>query len=202
MRPPGVEAANLAQGGRMRISLGLLLVLAAVLALVGSAGAKGKTTATIWGASGRTTIDDPARIRLLPYNRPSAAPAPRPAPFYTIDVRLGHDRPAQHVLVLWVPSARRVATVGVMGDLDWLPVAARRARMLDDAVGDLRPYRPGRAWPRTLRSVEQVAALAGAEPAQRSSRAYLVAGAAALLAASALLLARLRRAPTAYPRPV
>lgn len=192
----------------MKTPLHLLIALAAALALAASAEAKGRTTATIWGASGSVTVEGPQTM-LLPIAAHVTGP-PEVAAFYSINVRLGDYRPAQHRLMLWVPSARRAAGVGVMGGVEWFAVEASRARMLDAAVADLEPYQPGRAWPRRLQSVEQISALAGARvappaPVDGFRWTYVLAGlapAAALIAALLLVVRRRRSAATAYLRPV
>jgi hypothetical protein len=196
--------------GRTKTPLHLLVAIVAALALAASAQAKGEglTKAAIWGASGSVTLDDPAQMSLLPGAAGRRSDPPELAPFYTIDVRLGLYRPAQHVLMLWVPSARRVATVGVMGDVEWFPVGAARARMLDAALADVEPYQPGRAWPPRLRSVEQISSPDGASVAAPVSTdafpwAYLLAAvfAGGGFVASGLLLRRRRLSRAAPPRP-
>ena len=192
----------------MKTTLALILALAAALSLAASAHAKGGTKATIWGASGSVAIDDPAQMRLLPgYGRRLTA-APKLAPFYTIHLRVDFV-PPQHVLLLWVPSARRVAGVGVVSGLEWFPVEAARARMLDAALTNSDPYQPRGAWPPGLESVEQISALAGVTvarpgPADDFPWTYVLSGLAAVgvLCAACLLLVRRRRsAGTANPRP-
>lgn len=193
----------------MKTPLGLLLALVATLVLAAPAYAKQITKATIWGASGSTTIDDPAQLRLLPFSGAYVTDPPKVAPFYTIDVAADAGQREHHVIMLYVPSAQRVAGVSELGGLEWLAVESPRARMLDAAAADLEPYEAG-AWPPGLKSIEQISFLAGATvrsttvPSDGLPWTYLLAAvvASGAFAASGLLLWRRRfSAREAHPRP-
>lgn len=167
-----------------------LLVLAAALALAAPAQAKEISKATIWGASGSVTIDEPDQLRLLPVGGPYVTDPPSSAPFYTIDVTADAGGAEHHVVLLYVPSAQRVASNRDAPGLEWYPVGPARAHMLDTATSEVEPYRAS-GWPPGLKSVEQISFLAGATVPERTESGdfpwtFVVA---ALLAAAAFLTA-------------
>jgi hypothetical protein len=177
----------------MKAAIGVVLVLAAALTLAASAHAKEITHAAIWGASGSTTMDDPAQLSLLPLSVPYVTDPPAGAPFYVIDVAADAGPNEHHVVVLYVPSARRAAGIGENGGLEWYPVGRRSARMLDAALADAEPYRGG-AWPIGLKSIHRVISLTDATVAGGGGGApvwpWVAGGIAAAVALAAVVLRR------------
>ena len=174
-------------------------MLVAALVVSAPAGAKEMTKATIWGASGSITVDDPGQLRAIPTGGPYRIDPPKLAPFYTIDVTVDAGRQEHSVLMYYVPSANAIAGNGEFGGLDWFPIeGASTQAAMRSLVRDLEPYRLKDAWPPGLKSVEQIDALAGASvPSEDGSRstwlwAALAAVGAAGVAVAVLLAARRR----------
>ena len=187
--------------------LALALATLAVLVAAAPAAAKEITKATIWGASGSTTVDDPAQLRLLPTGGEYTTEAPKPAPFYTIDFTLDEGREQHHVFLLYVPSADRLAGNGEFGGLDWFPVLGDETkRLLDGLVADIEPYQPKSGWPPGLKSPDAVSAfadvtVADAEGGSQPGRWAVIAAALAAAALLAVAAVARRRRPRPAARP-
>jgi hypothetical protein len=184
----------------------LLAALTAALIFGAPAQAKEITKATVWGASGSVTIDDPDDLGRLPLGAEYVTDPPVRAPWYAIDVATDAGVAEHHVLLLYVPSARRVAGMGEFDALDWGPVASKAAAMLDRVLADAEPYLRPVEWPRALKSPEQLPSFpdaAAPTPADRSLPKWTwVVAAAALSAAIAVgYVLRRRRAHVPAPRP-
>jgi hypothetical protein len=124
--------------------------LIAIVALAPAARAKEVVGATVCGATGCTSPSHPSAM--LAQESQFFAPAPRPAPFFTVQVRMGFEGgPAGAFTRLWLPGNRLLAYRGDKGRLFFDRVDAPIAAAFRAVTRGGTPYPPVRAWREALR---------------------------------------------------
>ena len=174
-----------------RTALAILLLLG----LPSVAYAKGPDTATVCGASSCVTATDVDRVNAIAYGGFSMREAPKPAPFFTIELTSSRLSGVDWSLV-YVPSARAVRVIRADFALPiyrrqraepyWVTPASKTLATLARATAGLDPYRPSARWePRSGSGNGRWFAVAG--------------GVAAVSALAGLVLLRARRRGSAAP---
>ena len=150
----------------MKTLLTLAVALFMALALAPAAAAKSEIRrATLWGASGSVSTDDPEDLRALPTAGAYAIDAPPLAPFYTLDVTVDEGGPDRAFLAFYVPSAQRIAVLGPEGGgLEWYPVSGSGTlRVLGELAARVDPYPRQDRWPMSVKTIDRFQDLARAD---------------------------------------
>ena len=184
----------------------LLPLLALVLALPASAGAKEVTGATLCGTDGCRTTHDRDAASDLANASTLAGPPKHAAPYYTVRIQVtaeGHDEMAW--TNRWAPTLGVAKAEGENGDPVWYELSARGASTLQRMSHGLRPFpaaglepldgptpsRPGgQLAPETT---VMAPSAGGGDPGGGHAGTWALGGAAALVVAGGgVLLIRLR----------
>ncbi len=185
----------------------IAFVTASVAALAGVApvGAKEALRAQICGASGCITVADRDMLRKLPCCGETTASAPKPAPFYWIDVIVDAGRDRNRFAFYWVPSARLIGANGpTPGSLAWYPVYGSGIDAMEELVDALEPFAAPKRWPTELKSPSRMATASPTSSSASRSDALLspivaVTASAVLAVAAVLVLIGRRARPPGAP---
>jgi hypothetical protein len=114
------------------------LVLSALL-LAAPASAKEPVSATVCGASGCATIDDPPRA-LVEWGPDVLESPPPPGPFYRVELRMSEFSDAWPVW--YVPDGpRSIATAGSAGRMSFAPLDGRARAAFERVTRGIAPFR-------------------------------------------------------------